>query len=85
MYNDAENSRSACFDWHNFIRTGIKIPNIAAYFLLFGLALFVKFLILTCLLQKISSYLHVSRQSIPTVAITAYAYYIGPSVMTDIS
>ena len=22
--SDAENSRSACFDWHNFIRTGIK-------------------------------------------------------------
>ena len=22
--SDVENSRSACFDWHNFIRTGIK-------------------------------------------------------------
>ena len=22
--SDAENSRSACFDWHKFIRTGMK-------------------------------------------------------------
>ena len=30
----AENSRSACFDSHNFIRTGIKYENIAAYFII---------------------------------------------------
>ena len=34
--SDAENSRSACFDWHNFIRTGIKY-KILLHILLFGL------------------------------------------------
>ena len=54
-YNsDAENSRSACFDWHNFIRTGIKY-EILLQILLFGLPLFLKYLILTCLFKKIST------------------------------
>ena len=45
-FGAAENNRSACFDWLNFIRTGIKY-EILVHILLFGLALFVKFLILT--------------------------------------
>ena len=52
--SDVENSRSACFDWHNFIRIGIKY-EILLHLLLFGLTLFFKFLILTCLLKKISA------------------------------
>ena len=49
-----EKSRSACFGWHNFIWTGIKY-EILLYIFLFGLALFFKFLILTCLFKKISA------------------------------
>ena len=39
MTSDAENSRSACFDGHNFIRTGIKYEMVLRI-LLFGLAFF---------------------------------------------
>ena len=28
--SDAENSRSACFDWHNFIRTGLNFEILVA-------------------------------------------------------
>ena len=49
--SDSENSRSTCFDWHNFIRTCIKY-EILLQILFFGLALFFKFLILTCLFKK---------------------------------
>ena len=52
--SDSENSRSTCFDWHNFIRTCIKY-EILLQILFFGLALFFKFLILTCLFKKISA------------------------------
>ena len=52
--SDSENSRSTCFDWHNFIRTYIKY-EILLQILFFGLALFFKFLILTCLFKKISA------------------------------
>ena len=52
--SDSENSRSTCFDWHNFIRTCIKY-EILLHILFFGLALFFKFLILTCLFKKISA------------------------------
>ena len=57
FHSDAENSRSACFDWHNFIRTGIRY-EILLHILLFGLALFLKYLILTCLFKKISASLN---------------------------
>ena len=50
--SDAENNRSAYFDWHDFIRTDIKCEMLL-HILLFGLALFVKFMILTCLFKKI--------------------------------
>ena len=54
-YSDAENSRSACFDWHNFIQTGIKF-EILVHISLFGLAFFfVKFVMLTFLFKKISA------------------------------
>ena len=52
--SDSENSRLTCFDWHNFIRTCIKY-EILLQILLFGLALFFQFLILTCLFKKISA------------------------------
>ena len=52
--SDSEISRSTCFDWHNFIRTCIKY-EILLRILFFGLALFFKFLILTCLFKKISA------------------------------
>ena len=52
--SDAENSRSASFDWQNCIQTGLKF-EILVLISLFGLALFVKFLILTCLLKRISA------------------------------
>ena len=63
MSSDAENSRSACFDWHNFIRSGIKYETLV-HILFFGSALFVKFMILTCLFKKISAALDefLSRQ-----------------------
>ena len=52
MYSsDAENSRSACFDSHNFIRTGIKY-KILLFILSFGLALFFKFPDFDLLVQK---------------------------------
>ena len=55
IYNsDSKNSRSTSFDWHNFIRTCIKY-EILLQILFFGLALFFKFLILTCLFKKISA------------------------------
>ena len=57
-FSDAENSRSAWLDWHNFIRTGIKY-EILLHILLFGLALFFKYLILTCLFKKISTSLKI--------------------------
>ena len=50
-------SRSACFDWQNFIRIGIK-NEILLHILLFWLALFFKFLILTCLFKMISASLN---------------------------
>ena len=49
--SDSENSRSTCFDWHNFIRTCINY-EILLQILFFGLALFFKFLILTCFLKR---------------------------------
>ena len=55
--SEAENSRSACFDWYNFIWTGIQF-EILVHISLFGLALFVKLVILTCLFKKISASLH---------------------------
>ena len=57
-FSDAENSRSACFDWHNFLRTGIKF-EIWVHISLFGLASFVKFVILTCLFKKILAALYI--------------------------
>ena len=57
--SDAEN-RSACFDWHNFIRTGINY-EILLHILVFGLALFFKSLNLTCLFKKISASLRRER------------------------
>ena len=54
LFSDAENSRSACFDWHKFIRTNINY-EILLHILLFGLALFFKFLNLTCLFKKFSA------------------------------
>ena len=60
--SDAENSRSACFDWHNVLQTGIKL-EILLQISLFGKALFFKFLILTCLLKKISVSLWVPQIS----------------------
>ena len=41
--SDAKNSRSACFDWHNFIRTGLNY-EILLHILLFGLAFFFQIL-----------------------------------------
>ena len=77
-HSDAENSRSACFDWLNFIRTGIKF-EILVHILLFGPALLVKFMILTCLFKKISASLrlvppfsHVERLRIPSRLNLAY-------------
>ena len=52
--SDVENSRTACFDWHNFIRTGINY-EILLHILLFGLALFFKSVNLTCFVKKISA------------------------------
>ena len=52
--SDSENRRSTCFDWHNFIRPCIKY-EILLQILFFGLTLFFKFLILTCLFKKISA------------------------------
>ena len=52
--SDAENSRSACFDWHNFIRTGITY-EILLHILLVWLVLFFESLNLTCLFKKISA------------------------------
>ena len=52
--SDSENSRSTCFNWHNFIRTCIKY-EILLQILFFGMTLFLKFFILTCLFKKISA------------------------------
>ena len=41
MSSDAENRRSACFDWHRILRTGIKY-EIFLHISLSGLALFFK-------------------------------------------
>ena len=56
-FGAAENNRSACLDWLHFIRTGIKY-GILVHILLFGLAFFVKFLILTYLFKNISTVLY---------------------------
>ena len=50
--SDIEMSKSACFDLHNFIRAGIKY-DILLHNLIFRLALFFKFLNLTCVFKKI--------------------------------
>ena len=55
--SDAENSRSACFDWHNFIWTDID-HEILLHILLFGLAQLFKSLNLTCLFKKILASLY---------------------------
>ena len=47
--SDAENSRSACFDWHNYFRTGIKYEILVYTY--FTLALFIKCVILTWLFK----------------------------------
>ena len=46
-----KNSRSACFDWHNFIWTDISY-EILLHILLFGLTLFSKSLEFDLLIQK---------------------------------